>query len=91
MSEEDISSEESSVSVDVPQVVEPVKPNEPEGSSYPLDVPSPLLLASSMVLAIGATGEFSPQDVQQLKRARLRQRKMMQSSPGEIARVAIMA
>jgi hypothetical protein len=61
MSEEDSSSEDSSVSVDVPQVVEPVKPNEPEGSSYPLDVPSPLLLASSMVLAIGATGEFSPQ------------------------------
>jgi len=56
MSEEDSSSEDSSVSVDVPQVVEPVKPNEPEGSSYPLDVPSPLLLASSMVLAIGATG-----------------------------------
>jgi hypothetical protein len=59
MSEEDSSSEESSVSVDIPQVAEPVKPNEPEGSSYPLNVPSPLLLASSMVLAIGATGEFS--------------------------------
>lgn len=31
--------------------------SEPEGTQYPLNVPSPILLASSMVLAIVGTGE----------------------------------
>eukprot|EP00980_Cylindrotheca_fusiformis_P028575 scaffold22612_cov138-Cylindrotheca_fusiformis.AAC.9 len=39
---------------DIPLV--PDTPSEPEGTQYPLDVPSPILLASSMVLAIVGTG-----------------------------------
>ena len=31
--------------------------NEPEGTQYPLNVPSPILLAASMILAIVGTGE----------------------------------
>jgi hypothetical protein len=34
-------------------------PSEPEGTQYPIDVPSPLLLATSVVLAIVGTGEVS--------------------------------
>jgi hypothetical protein len=34
-------------------------PSEPEGTQYPIDAPSPLLLATSMVLAIVGTGEVS--------------------------------
>mmetsp|Transcript_33810 Transcript_33810/g.81982 ORF Transcript_33810/g.81982 Transcript_33810/m.81982 type:complete len:158 (-) Transcript_33810:102-575(-) len=36
--------------------VSPPTSNEPEGTQYPLNVPSPLLLASSMILAIVGTG-----------------------------------
>lgn len=38
---------------DIPQVSDPA----PEGTSYPIDVPSPILLASSMVLAIIGVGK----------------------------------
>ena len=31
--------------------------SEPEGTQYPLNVPSPILLASSMILAIVGTGK----------------------------------
>jgi hypothetical protein len=34
------------------------KPAEPEAAAFPLDVPSPILLASSMVLAIAGIGKF---------------------------------
>jgi len=33
--------------------------SEPEGTSYPIDLPSPLLLATSMILAIVGTGRSS--------------------------------
>jgi len=36
--------------------VETAPPMEPEGAQYPLNVPSPLLLASAMILAIVSTG-----------------------------------
>lgn len=44
------------------EVVEPapqtaVTPSEPEGTQYPINAPSPILLALSMVLAIVGTGE----------------------------------
>jgi hypothetical protein len=35
-----------------------VAPKEPEGTQYPVDVPSPILLGSSMILAIGVTGKL---------------------------------
>ena len=35
----------------------PVPDSTPEGTSYPIDVPSPILLASSMVLAIIGVGK----------------------------------
>jgi hypothetical protein len=38
-------------------VSEPPAPVEPEGTSYPIDLPSPLLLSVSMVLAIAGTGK----------------------------------
>mmetsp|Transcript_13934 Transcript_13934/g.16862 ORF Transcript_13934/g.16862 Transcript_13934/m.16862 type:complete len:169 (+) Transcript_13934:70-576(+) len=34
----------------------PVIPEEPQGTQYPVNLPSPLLLATSMVLAIASTG-----------------------------------
>ena len=34
------------------------KPTEPEGTQYPINLPSPLLLASGMILAIVCTGMF---------------------------------
>jgi hypothetical protein len=34
----------------------PPTPSEPEGTSYPIDLPSPLLLSTSMILAIIGTG-----------------------------------
>mmetsp|Transcript_8792 Transcript_8792/g.21464 ORF Transcript_8792/g.21464 Transcript_8792/m.21464 type:complete len:160 (-) Transcript_8792:4379-4858(-) len=34
----------------------PISASEPEGTSYPIDLPSPILLASSMVLAIVGVG-----------------------------------
>jgi hypothetical protein len=37
----------------------PEKPSEPEGTQYPIEFPSPLLLGSSMLLAIMGTGEVS--------------------------------
>lgn len=42
---------------DTPLPESSVCASEPEGTQYPLDVPSPILLASSMVLAIVGTGE----------------------------------
>jgi hypothetical protein len=38
-------------------VSKPPAPVEPEGTSYPIDLPSPLLLSVSMVLAIAGTGK----------------------------------
>ena len=35
----------------------PVSSPEPEGTSYPIDLPSPILLSSSMVLAIIGVGK----------------------------------
>ena len=39
------------------EVRQGLKSDKMEGSGFPLDVPSPLLLGSSMVLAIASTGE----------------------------------
>mmetsp|Transcript_42254 Transcript_42254/g.61934 ORF Transcript_42254/g.61934 Transcript_42254/m.61934 type:complete len:184 (+) Transcript_42254:81-632(+) len=42
---------------EVQQVSTPA-PSEPEGTSYPVNLPSPILLASSMILAIASIGSI---------------------------------
>jgi hypothetical protein len=38
-------------------VAAPPQTSEPDGNSYPIDLPSPLLLSTSMILAIMGTGK----------------------------------
>lgn len=49
---------EESVEVPAPPAAAAEAPSEEEGTQYPLNVPSPLLLASAMLLAIISTGRY---------------------------------
>lgn len=57
-SEDDSTSETMASSAEEPLQTPAASPKEPEGSQYPLNVPSPLLLASAMLLAIASTGRY---------------------------------
>ena len=45
--------------VAAPVTTSAVVKEEEEGTSYPIDLPSPVLLGASMVLAISGTGEYT--------------------------------
>jgi len=53
---EDNSSSEMTTSTAEPDADTPPAPKEPEGTQYPIDLPSPLLLGSAMLSAIVSTG-----------------------------------